>query len=1104
MTTLRVRPFRSIVTILIAAAAPVLAVVPPQDDPLARFEYRHPEIAVPQAYEAAAGVAGVDARVLRALGSPLDASYVDLRTGRWARLMPATPLLPGRGVGNTLTWEALGAAAPDGERELAARAWDAFAAWLARHAGALGIDPTEVVSPGRVTVYSPDHIQIWSPRRVAGLPVRDSSLSATLRHGNLVLFGAENWGDLDAPGFAELDAAAASAVLARHLGAQPLGGVWAAPELTWVPVSTRDTVTAERAGDGLGYRLAWTLRYDLGQADGRWEALVDARDGTLLSFVDTHQHATTRRVTGGVYPVSNDGTPPDGTEQPGWPMPYADVTVGADTLVTDAGGNLEVCADGSISASLSGPFVRIADQCGASSLSGTGDLDFGVSAGTDCQTPGFGGSGNTHSARSGFFEINQLKAMARAQLPANAWLQGQLTANMNIPQACNANWNGSAVNFFRSSGSCRNTGEIAGIFDHEWGHGMDDNDAVPTIANPGEGIADIYGSLRLDDSCVGRGFFRFGVCSGYGNPCTVCSGVRDIDWALRVANTPTTVTWINNNCGGGPAPCGGIVHCEGAVYAEAVWDLWNRDLVAAPFNLSENHAREIATQLTYRGAGAVTSWFTCNQGNGGCGATNGYLLYLAADDDNGNLNDGTPHMTAIHAAYNRHGIACATPAPVNSGCAGAPTTAPTVSALARDRGAKLTWSAVPSATEYRVYRTDGVFGCDFGKVLIGTTDGLEFADGGLQNGRTYSYIVVPMGASDVCLGPASSCTQVTPAPSGSPSAAVTRASFVAFGDGDAFVDNCEVTGLAVPIANVGGVTLTDLEIVSASSPSHPATTFPGPFPIAVASSLAGCDEAIAYLQFIPSGLAPDDLLEVEIEVDAVELGGDTRLFTLSYDATEGDFQLIASRQFDFEADAEGWTTISGIFQRDTTGGGAGGSTAYLESSEFLNNQCDIVRSPRLKLAANSTLQTSTRIQIEPMGGQWWDRANLGIFQPATGQRTVISPSAGRLYNASGPNGTCGTEGQVGWGGSQNAWATSDWTATDLQTGTFAGELIQLQFNYGTNAAGNGDGLHFDQLTVTGASWQVPDAQPDACGASLLIFADGFETSDTSRWSQTAP
>ena len=45
------------------------------------------------------------------------------------------------------------------------------------------------------------------------------------------------------------------------------------------------------------------------------------------------------------------------------------------------------------------------------------------------------------------------------------------------------------------------------VFDHEWGHGLDDNDAVPTIAGPsGEGIADIYTALRLNDSCIGRNF----------------------------------------------------------------------------------------------------------------------------------------------------------------------------------------------------------------------------------------------------------------------------------------------------------------------------------------------------------------------------------------------------------------------------------------------------------------------------------------------------------------------------------------------------------------------------------------------------------------------
>jgi hypothetical protein len=45
----------------------------------------------------------------------------------------------------------------------------------------------------------------------------------------------------------------------------------------------------------------------------------------------------------------------------------------------------------------------------------------------------------------------------------------------------------------------------------------------------------------------------------------------------------------------------------------------------------------------------------------GCGATNGYMQWLAADDDDGNLDNGTPHMTAIFAAYNRHGIACKRP-----------------------------------------------------------------------------------------------------------------------------------------------------------------------------------------------------------------------------------------------------------------------------------------------------------------------------------------------------------------------------------------------------------------------------------------------------------
>ncbi len=104
--------------------------------------------------------------------------------------------------------------------------------------------------------------------------------------------------------------------------------------------------------------------------------------------------------------------------------------------------------------------------------------------------------------------MNKINEMARGWLPTNNWLNNvQLTANVNINQTCNGFWNGSTINFYRSGGGCRNTGELAGVFDHEWGHGMDDNDANGVISNSGEGYADIAAIYRYQDSCVGHGFF---------------------------------------------------------------------------------------------------------------------------------------------------------------------------------------------------------------------------------------------------------------------------------------------------------------------------------------------------------------------------------------------------------------------------------------------------------------------------------------------------------------------------------------------------------------------------------------------------------------------
>ena len=77
---------------------------------------------------------------------------------------------------------------------------------------------------------------------------------------------------------------------------------------------------------GFGFRLVWAVAGTLAGDHGHWEALVDATTGALLAFEDRNQYAAATRIVGGVYPLANDGVPPAGVEQPGYPMPFADAT----------------------------------------------------------------------------------------------------------------------------------------------------------------------------------------------------------------------------------------------------------------------------------------------------------------------------------------------------------------------------------------------------------------------------------------------------------------------------------------------------------------------------------------------------------------------------------------------------------------------------------------------------------------------------------------------------------------------------------------------------------------------------------------------------------
>ena len=766
------------------------AVAPERTDVFAEKEFRHPDLSVEDDFRAPdelpLAAASEARRSLTDLGVSLESARLDTRGGRFVTLLPSEPTIPGTGYGNHLSWENLNVEAPRSLSELEDTTLELFTSYLQNRRNELGIDPEELADGNLVIHGSGEVVQIHLPRKIDGIPVHDSYVSAVINHGNLVLMGAHRWGDVVVPTKPRLDIEGALVEAHKYLEPLEISDFWGKNDLLIVALARQQLGHVE-IGRGYTHRLAWVVRPSFEGEMGRWELLIDAHSGEILSFQDTTHYAD-RTVKGGVYPVSNDGTPPDGVEQAGWPMPFDIVSHPGGTATTDAGGNLPSNVTGNVTSTLSGQFVHINDSCGAVSLTGAGDVDFGTSGGTDCVTPGFGGAGNTHSSRTGFYELNRMREMARGQLPGNSWLQQRLTANMNLGDNCNASWNGT-VNFRRSGGGCANTGEIAGILDHEWGHGLDDNDAVPNIARPsGEGIADVYAALRINDSCIGRNY-KSTDCSGYGDPCWDCTGIRDIDYIKRNSRQPHDYTWSNANCQGG-------AHCVGAVYSEAVWSLWKRELQRTPYNYDDNTAHEIVNRLTFIGAGNTGTWFSGGPPDGGCGGSSGYMNYLAADDDDGNLNNGTPHMTAIFEAFNDQEIACDKPAVQDSGCSGTPTQAPNVTATPGDRSAQLSWSAVSGASSYEVFRTDGVNGCSFGKTRLGETTSRSWSDSGLQNGRNYYYIVIPKGSADACFGPASTCKTVVPE-AGGPGSCQPPAS------GDwVITTDCSIVGTVTVPANV--------------------------------------------------------------------------------------------------------------------------------------------------------------------------------------------------------------------------------------------------------------------------------------------------------------
>jgi hypothetical protein len=305
--------------------------------------------------------------------------------------------------------------------------------------------------------------EVWKvvfDRVIAGVPVAGDRYIFCVGHGNLIAFGAPRWSSVDISPVAALPSFDAVAIVLLHMG---IGGdekvsILDEPRLTYLPLAAGGSADTFDGVMGKGYAaaLAWRVELEVEGEPGRWVGMVDGNTGNVLALDDAIQYA---QVKGGTYPLTDDGICPDGCEQAGFPMPWANISIGANsTTATSMGGF--TCAPGGSTATttLSAQYVRVVDRCGAisQSVACDADLNLGVSTGTDCTIPAGASAGNTHATRSSFYHLNRIKEHARAWLPANAWLAGQLRDRVNINQTCNAFWNSGGatgtVNSYRSGG----------------------------------------------------------------------------------------------------------------------------------------------------------------------------------------------------------------------------------------------------------------------------------------------------------------------------------------------------------------------------------------------------------------------------------------------------------------------------------------------------------------------------------------------------------------------------------------------------------------------------------------------------------------------------
>ncbi len=291
------------------------------------------------------------------------------------------------------------------------------------------------------------------------------------------------------------------------------------------------------------------------------------------------------------------------------PLANCWVTSSSGSAYTDAAGNFSIANSGTtavtVSATLTGRHTKRIRVAQGSQMSASKSI-----------RPGTPGTIQFGSATMGVFDRAQTTTYWFTD-DCNTWLRGLLPGStgpmntlssmnprVNLASSCNAYYTNFTINFYHESSTCNMTAYET-VVQHEWGHGADHAFGGLTQTDGlSEGWGDTLCTFRSAQPIVGPNFRKNG------------------GFVRTALNTKTY-------------PAGGGVHQQGETWMGFNWDVRT--------NLIATHGSSTGVTIAEKIVIASIAADAKNQ-------PNAVREVFILDDDDGNLNNGTPNYTDLEKA----------------------------------------------------------------------------------------------------------------------------------------------------------------------------------------------------------------------------------------------------------------------------------------------------------------------------------------------------------------------------------------------------------------------------------------------------------------------